>query len=262
MTDSVNFNRAADYYDATRGFPPGVDADAVLPFVEAGGLTPRSRVIEIGVGTGRIALPLRAHVGQYAGIDISAAMMDKLRAKPGGDQIDLIEGDARQLPFAAGAFDAVIAVHVFHLIPNARAALDEVRRVTGRNGAPPLLLHGHNGPIYDDELQQVWYEYSGQVPAAQVPGAQHVNDRLEFLTANGWQKHGPELKYSFITHQSPQAYLDSLQARMWSHCWRLTDAQIAHGMEAVRARMHELGLEPNTPRALDRVFYVQAYIPG
>src|SRR3954468_5578760 len=111
--ESVAFDRAADYYDRTRGFPPGVERDVAALMARVGVLTAASRVLEIGVGTGRIALPLAPHVRAYVGIDLARAMMDRLHAKRAGEPIYLTQGDVTRLPFPNAAFDAVIAVHVF-----------------------------------------------------------------------------------------------------------------------------------------------------
>ena len=54
----VNFDRAASFYDATRALPDGVAeevGDAILRRVAAGSDT---RFLEVGIGTGRVALPL------------------------------------------------------------------------------------------------------------------------------------------------------------------------------------------------------------
>ena len=62
--DSVAFDRAAGYYDNTRGFPAGVEGEIGALMAQAGDLSSASRVLEIGVGTGRIALPVAPHRGQ------------------------------------------------------------------------------------------------------------------------------------------------------------------------------------------------------
>ena len=49
--------------------------------------------LELGVGTGRIALPLAERGIRVSGIDLSEAMVAQLRAKPGGDAIDVTIGD-------------------------------------------------------------------------------------------------------------------------------------------------------------------------
>ncbi len=50
-------------------------------------------VLELAIGTGRIGLPLAATGVRVDGIDLSTAMVDRLRAKPGGDQLDVTIGD-------------------------------------------------------------------------------------------------------------------------------------------------------------------------
>lgn len=143
---SVSFDRAASFYDATRGFAPG-GAERVRDAIVARlGVTPRSRLLELGVGTGRIALPFLTAGYRYAGVDLSRSMLAVLRGKlPAGAPLPaLVEGDVTRLPIAAGAFDAAIAVHVLHLVADWRATLHEAARVLRRPGGR-LLLAGEPG---------------------------------------------------------------------------------------------------------------------
>jgi len=73
------------------------------------------RAVEIAIGTGRIALPLAARGVPVAGMDASEAMLARLRAKPGADQIETVLGDIRttRLP---GTFR--VAYLVFNTINN------------------------------------------------------------------------------------------------------------------------------------------------
>lgn len=75
---------AADMYDPAV-LEPAVDFLA--------GLAGDGRALELGVGTGRIVLPLAARGVEVHGIDLSEAMLARLRAKPGGDRIGLTLGD-------------------------------------------------------------------------------------------------------------------------------------------------------------------------
>ena len=76
----ISFDRAAETYDVTRGLPPPImDASVdALARVLAG-----RRVLEVGVGTGRFALPLRDRGIRVVGLDISRNMIAKARAKGG-----------------------------------------------------------------------------------------------------------------------------------------------------------------------------------
>ena len=57
------------------------------------GLADNGRALELAIGTGRIALPLAARGVEVHGIDLSRAMVARLRAKPGGDAITVAVGD-------------------------------------------------------------------------------------------------------------------------------------------------------------------------
>src|SRR5438128_12662491 len=95
---SISFDRAADTYDQTRGYPPDVQERIGRALLDAAGATHQSRILEMGVGTGRIALPIIRAGYRYTGVDISPRMMEKLRAAlrpiPGAEQrVTLVEGD-------------------------------------------------------------------------------------------------------------------------------------------------------------------------
>jgi SAM-dependent methyltransferase len=82
---------AAKYDESTdRMFDPSVVVPAVDFLAELAG---EGRALELGIGTGRIALPLAARGVEVHGIDLSRAMTDRLRAKPGGEQIGVTIGD-------------------------------------------------------------------------------------------------------------------------------------------------------------------------
>ncbi|MEU0842007.1 class I SAM-dependent methyltransferase [Streptomyces sp. NPDC005962] len=106
--------RVAATYDASAAemFEPG----AVDPAVELlAGLAGDGRALELGVGTGRIALPLAARGVPVHGIELSRAMAARLRDKPGGDAIGVTIGD-----FATARADGTfsLAYLVFNTIMN------------------------------------------------------------------------------------------------------------------------------------------------
>jgi SAM-dependent methyltransferase len=84
----------ADIYDET----PGAGVLGAGPAVEfLAGLAGGGRVLELAIGTGRVALPLAARGIVVAGIEASRAMVDRLRAKPGGDAIHITIGDMAEV---------------------------------------------------------------------------------------------------------------------------------------------------------------------
>jgi ubiquinone/menaquinone biosynthesis C-methylase UbiE len=131
----ISFDRVADIYDATRGLPDDVSERIADRIVTATDATPETRFLELGVGTGRIALPLVKRGFPFTGVDISEQMLARFREKSGdAPNLTLITSDVTELPLAAGSQDVVLVVHVFHLIPEWRKALDEARRVLAPSG--------------------------------------------------------------------------------------------------------------------------------
>ncbi len=150
---SVSFERAAAFYDATRGYAPGSAERIRDAIVAQTGATVQTRFLELGIGTGRIALPFLAAGFSYAGVDLSQAMLDVLLGKASGwpRRPLLARGDVLQLPFSDGSFDVILAVHVLHLVADWRATLREARRVLRPQGGHLLLA----GDIGDDEREEV-----------------------------------------------------------------------------------------------------------
>lgn len=127
----LSFDDLADAFDAGRGLP----ADALRAFAaliaELTGDHSNARILEPGIGTGRLALPLLAQGYHVTGVDISRPMLDRLaaRCRTLPSRCDLVLGDATALPFPDAAFDLAYAASLFYLIPNWERALDELARV-------------------------------------------------------------------------------------------------------------------------------------
>jgi SAM-dependent methyltransferase len=107
-------DRVAARYDESSAemFDPAVVDPAVDLLVEIAG---SGRALELGIGTGRIALPLTQRGVPVHGIDLSKAMVARLRAKPGGEEIGVTIGD-----FATTTVDGTFSVAylVFNTIQN------------------------------------------------------------------------------------------------------------------------------------------------
>jgi ubiquinone/menaquinone biosynthesis C-methylase UbiE len=135
MADS--FDRVAARYDATRALPAAAEAAIAVGIARAVSATPQTRLLEIGVGTGRIALPLARQGLRCIGIDRSASMLATAQRKVHEEsgQLLLAQADATTLPFATASVDVVLIVHVFHLIPDWPSALSEALRVLRPGGS-------------------------------------------------------------------------------------------------------------------------------
>ncbi|MEO1063292.1 MAG: methyltransferase domain-containing protein [Actinomycetota bacterium] len=96
----------ADVYDDW--YPDVTDVEGTVAFVAA--LAPGGRVVELGIGTGRIALPLLEAGLAVSGVDASGPMLARLADKPRADELTVVEGDMSEtLP--PGRFDVALATY-------------------------------------------------------------------------------------------------------------------------------------------------------
>jgi SAM-dependent methyltransferase len=233
---SIAFDRAADTYDETRGFPPGV-GDLVADSA-AGALRAGARVLDVGIGTGRIAKPLLARGIAVTGLDLSPKMMRRLleTLPPGAPHPPLAEGDAAWLPFVAGVFDAALSVHVFHLIAHWQEALAETRRVLKPDG---FLLTGYEWRPPDSPGMRLFEKWRGIVrargwEAQSTPGARDFDDVKAALLASGaamdewavgeWQ-----------TTRTLARHIETIEHRTWSSTWRVPDDFFPQCLAELRA---------------------------
>lgn len=228
---SVSFDRAADIYDATRGFPPGISelvADAALEIIGT-----QAQVLEVGIGTGRIARPLLARGVRITGVDLSRQMMGRLleTLPPASPRPILIEGDAASLPLAGSAFDAVISVHVFHLIADWRAALAETRRVlrspdpaSGRPGG--VFLSGYDWRPEDTPGVALLKKWRAIVSESGYqgdgPGARDFEDVKAALVEMGATMKERAVGEWTRTRTLAQ-HLETIEHRTWSSTWTVPD---------------------------------------
>jgi SAM-dependent methyltransferase len=151
----VSFDQAAGYYDATRALEPETMARVVDVLVVA--LRQHQPVLEIGVGTGRIAGPLAEAGIDVVGIDLSDPMLRQLQAK--GSAVPAARADCTRLPFPDARFGGVVACHVLHLVANWPAAADEAVRVLRPGG---VLLHARGGlGARSEDVAMVFAEGAG-----------------------------------------------------------------------------------------------------
>ena len=126
----------ADVYDDWYSEPAATEAAAARLAALAGD----GRVLELGVGTGRLAIALAARGVPVVGIDASAAMLERLEAKPGGDRVDTVLADFSDVP-VRGAFAVVVASYntLFNL-PTANAQRGCLRAAAARLAATGVVI--------------------------------------------------------------------------------------------------------------------------
>jgi ubiquinone/menaquinone biosynthesis C-methylase UbiE len=232
MRKSRSFDRAANYYDQTRLLPEPIARYGIPAILEL--LGDRTRVLEVGSGTGRISIPLLERGVDLIGCDLSVPMLRRFQEKYPSARI--AQADASLLPFPNAQFDVVLTVHVLHLIPSWRDVLREFLRVLLPGGTFLNVSTGAAmGVSVNLNIHQFW---RGWMRAngldASHPGARERDDLLQELRSLGADLSEVEaIRYteSFKLREE----LDRFASRISSETWDVPDALFEESMKQLRA---------------------------
>ena len=118
-------------------------------------------ILDVGTGTGFLAL-LFAEMGHnVTGLDISERMLEKSRYNAGKLElsVDFMHGDAENLPFDDETFDIVINRYLLWTLPNPKTAVDEWSRVV-KSGGKLMLI---DGMWHDSAIQMRLRRFIGSI---------------------------------------------------------------------------------------------------
>lgn len=253
LDKSVTFDRAAEYYDDTRGFPPGVEHEVAAFIARSTGLTGTERALEIGIGTGRIALPLAQYTATYFGVDLAAPMLAKLRSKDTEHRVKVTEGDVMRLPFAAGVFDVAVAVHILHLVPNPGQAVDELARVL-KPGGRVIQSRDERDEAALNPLREAW----NSVMRARGAVDERYKAAMSIFATHGWGESGEQM-ISFKRTVTAEEYADRYRKRIFSHSWLVPDDAWREGIAAVESVLKAQYPDPHAPIEVNHTIYVRMW---
>jgi len=231
----MSFDRAAAFYDATRGLPS--DVQARLTAVLAAELASVETCLEIGIGTGRIALPLAAEGVSIVGVDIAPKMLQRLVDNAGGEQpFPLVVADVTDLPFPDDRFGAVLASHLLHLVPDWQTCVDEAARVLQPGGAL-LVDFGRNPPAPWHSTTSAILRHHGVVLPR--PGMTDPGPVADYLGARARGR--PLAPVTMTVERTLAQDLADWEGRIHSWAWSAGDEQIESALEEARRWASETG---------------------
>jgi ubiquinone/menaquinone biosynthesis C-methylase UbiE len=254
---SVAFDRAAEYYDETRGLTPeGVQRNADLL---AALLRGTGAVLEVGVGTGQVALPLAQRGIPMVGLDLSLPMLSQLVRKAGEHApFPLVLGDATSLPFKDDSFGGAVIRWVLHLIPAWETAVAELVRVLHPGAVALIQMGSDHGP--HAEIQERFAEITG-TRLDPVGLTWEGVDQLDAAMARLGAPFRDEVTFTDHDVLSLPAFLDAIEGNRFSWTWRTPERVFHEAAAEVRAwaqdRFGPLAEVPSEERPLNwRVYEV------
>ena len=217
-------DRIADVYD--EWYAELDPATAVELLAELAG---DGRVLELAIGSGRIALPLAARGVEVHGIDASERMVERLRAKPGGEAIPVTMGDFAEVP-VEGTFRVVfVAFNTFFALPDQEAQLRCFARVAEHLDDDGVFVleafvpdlsrfdRGQRVSSPRSKLDHVVIDVSQLDAATQTVFSQHI-----LISDEGTRLHPVRVRYAWPTELDLMARLAGLRLRARYADWSRT----------------------------------------
>ncbi|NIV37633.1 MAG: methyltransferase domain-containing protein [Anaerolineae bacterium] len=206
-----------DWYDI-------LDEDTVPTLRELAG---DGRALELGIGTGRVALPLQQSGVEVHGIDASQAMVDRLRAKPGGQTIPVTLGD-----FAGVAVDGEFSL-IFALFTTFFSLLTQEDQVRCFQNVARHLSAGGAFVIEAFVPDLARYDRGQDVRASHVgtdevrlavsqldPVSQQITSQQVVLTEEGARLYPVKIRYAWPSELDLMARLAGLELRYRWENWQ------------------------------------------
>ena len=191
-------------------------------------------MLEVGIGTGIVALALRQLGFTVVGVDLSPAMAQRARRRLGPV---VAVADAAQLPVADATIQQAVSVWLLHLVADRAVVFAEVARAL-RPGGRYLVIPAQVWVPPQDEIERLLFDMRNQLD----PTGGWRDDERQVLDA------APLAGFMVVDQrhaslgelpQSPVEIADNIEAKTWSYLWDLTDEQwrtvVAPTVAALRA---------------------------
>jgi ubiquinone/menaquinone biosynthesis C-methylase UbiE len=212
---------AAEIYE--RFFVPALFGQWATVMVDAAGVGPGDRVLDVGCGTGVVARAAAERVetsGSVTGLDLNDGMLAVAAASH--PDITWRQGPAEHLPFDDGAFDRVVSQFMLMFLEEPDQALSEMRRVLAPSGSVALATWAsvEESPGYAAMVELLEREIGGwAADALRAPFTIGSAEQLRSLVA-------PTFPGVHVEQHAGTAHFESIEA--WVHTdvrgWTLADA--------------------------------------
>jgi SAM-dependent methyltransferase len=208
-------DRIADVYDALYA---GMNTEAAVEAIAS--LAGDGPLLELGIGTGRLALPLAERGLAVHGVDASEAMVAKLRGKPGGDRISVTMGDFADVPVDGTYTLIFIGFNTFFALLSQEDQLRCFANVADRLAAGGLFAleafvpdlarydRGQRVNVIRLDPSEVMLDAALHDPVGQRIEAEHV-----VITEQGIRLYPVNLRYAFPAELDLMARLAGLELK-------------------------------------------------
>ena len=213
----VSFDRVADIYDETRGFPFFVMDKVIKTLINE--LKGYVSILDVGVGTARFSKPLQDHGYCAVGVDVSLKMLKKAVEKR---MHNVLISSVCSLPFRDNSFDVTMSVALLHLVKEWKVALQEISRVTRQ--LLVSVIHRGRSPA-SEEYRNLLITHGWKIPQLGIPERE-----LEAIVK-------PVKSTDVIIYEaSVEQSLTFLEKKAYSHQWNIPEELHGRVMQQLKKR--------------------------
>jgi SAM-dependent methyltransferase len=253
LAQRIDFSQNSAVYDRRHGAVLGDDEVDRLCTVAA--LPTHAAVLDIGAGTGRIAIPLAERGCEVVALEPAPGMVDQLRAKSSSHNLSVVIGEGAQLPFASHAFEAIVIARLLYLTTDWRQILRESSRVLAVGG---FLFHEWGNGHVDEEWVQVREEARRLFEQAGVHQPFHPGVRSELDVDRELRTLGFVRLSDVVLGPGPQLTLREFLRRLLdgelSYIWNVPKTVLAECLPRLAAWSEE-AFDLERPIAMPRRIY-------
>jgi SAM-dependent methyltransferase len=222
LNNRVDFSQNAKAYDRRHGAV--LDANIVDRIARAAGLSRDAAVVDVGAGTGRVAIAMATTGRRVVAIDPARPMLDTLRSKAEKLPVRVVVGEGARLPLGAACADAVVLARTMYLMPDWGEVIDEALRVLKLGGR--VLHEWGNGSADEDwvkirEKLRSLFEAAG-VKAPFHPGARSEEEVHRRLMQRG-VRHLAAVRVGGSTTMTLRDFVRRIVAGEFSYTWAVPE---------------------------------------
>lgn len=239
----AEFDRIAEDYDQTRGGERRGDEYAaslsdLLP-------TGQGPVLEVGVGTGVVALGLARRGWRVLGLDISTAMLSRAKGRPGPV---LVQADATDMPIATASIAHAVSVWVVHAVHNPERLFKEIARVLHPGGS--YVVCTAQRPADDDAVGRIIKAMGEEVDRRRgAPRYRGVTTEevLSWAAVAGFRGTPHQLDRQWVSRPSEEIF--AIETRSWPAMRELDEEAVDEITRPVVEALRSLPDGPSLRRA-------------
>ncbi len=226
MKNSIDYDSVAAIYDQVRTGDPEMVHQLLRRLPSRSPL----RVLDIGCGTANNTLLLERAIGaSVIGLDLSFGMLCEACNK--AHTLSFVQAPSDFIPFMDSSFDFAFMTEVVHHLPDIRATLEEMHRITKPEGRICIVTQSHQQ--IEDRMTSRFFPPTIAIDQARYPTICSLEAHLQDI---GFKQVHTD-SHQFKPVRLGKEYLDTVEKRGYSMLHKISESEYEEGLLKLREAM-------------------------